>query len=90
MTLKSSWKRVSPEAKARAKAHNDAKRRRRYWYMRNVLKAEPWICREGQHSNLAMKSFFPDHEFPPEFDNHKSGPKSCKTTADHLQTKGFV
>lgn len=76
MPLKSSWQRASPEAKARANTEKQRKARRRYWYMRNVLKAEPWICSEGQHSNIAMRSFFPDHEFPPEFDDQKSGPKT--------------
>lgn len=73
--MKTSWQRTSPEARARANTIKQAKARARYRYMRNVLGAEPWKAREGQHSNLSMKCFFPDHEFPPEFDNQKPGPK---------------
>jgi hypothetical protein len=50
----------------RANAAKAIARRKRYRYMRDVLLAEPWKCREGQHSVLAMMSFFPDHEFPPD------------------------
>lgn len=71
-----SWKRASPEAKARASANKQARARERYWYMRNVLKAPPWKAREGQHSIISMVSFFPDHQFPPELVTRKRpGPK---------------
>lgn len=73
---KSSWERASPEAKARAQAFKRQQARARYRYMRTVLNCEPWKAREGQHSVLAMQSFFPGHEFPPELvKRHKSGPK---------------
>jgi hypothetical protein len=74
-----SWKGASPEAKRRAYATKNRGRRARYAYMRDALKAEPWKCREGQQSVLAMRAFFPDHDFPAELVTlGQPGPKSAR------------
>lgn len=67
---------ASPEARARANRAKKARARERYWYMRLEIKAEPWKCRQGQHSILAMQSLFPGHAFPAELvARHRPGPK---------------
>jgi hypothetical protein len=44
--------------------------------MRDVIGAEPWKCRIGQHSIISMVSFYPDHAFPLELVTRKKpGPK---------------
>lgn len=66
-----SWSKASPEAKARCKPVKNAGRRARYAYMRDVIGAPPWKCREGQQSVLAMKAYYPEHQFPPELVERK-------------------
>jgi hypothetical protein len=63
---RSAWERASPEAKARAQSKKAVDRRRRYRYIRTVIGAPAWKAQMGQHSVLAMKCLFPDHDFPPE------------------------
>jgi hypothetical protein len=61
---RSSWERASPEAKARAQTKKAVDRKARYRYIRTVIGAPAWKAQAGQHSVLAMRCLFPDHDFP--------------------------
>lgn len=56
-------------------SRNDATSRR-YWYMVNEMGVPRWKARLARTSVLTMKSYFPDHAFPPDLVELKPrGPK---------------